>query len=87
MSASIGDNITCINLIKDEDFVVGKESLTLFNKAFNKHIGGDRSFVLNLNVRSKPDKNTALSGLYLSDRILCTQCEAEVKNTLKSSLY
>ncbi len=36
-----------------------------------------RSFVLETEVEFSPRANSALSGLYLSDGILCTQCEAE----------
>jgi aminopeptidase N len=36
-----------------------------------------RRFVLTTEVDIAPAKNTALSGLYVSDGMLCTQCEAE----------
>jgi len=35
------------------------------------------SFVLNIQTRIKPHENTTLSGLYVSNDIFCTQCEAE----------
>jgi aminopeptidase N len=35
------------------------------------------SFVLNIQTRIKPKENTALSGLYMSNNIFCSQCEAE----------
>jgi len=35
------------------------------------------SFVLNIQTRIKPHENTNLSGLYISNNIFCTQCEAE----------
>lgn len=34
-------------------------------------------FVLEIETQIHPDKNTALSGLYKSDGMFCTQCEAE----------
>jgi aminopeptidase N len=34
-------------------------------------------FTLDITVRIKPQENTALSGLYKSNNIFCTQCEAE----------
>jgi len=34
-------------------------------------------FVLNIQTRIKPHENTSLSGLYVSNDIFCTQCEAE----------
>jgi aminopeptidase N len=35
------------------------------------------AFTLDLNVRIRPEKNTQLSGLYISGGNFCTQCEAE----------
>ncbi|MGR9099612.1 MAG: aminopeptidase N, partial [Gammaproteobacteria bacterium] len=37
----------------------------------------DREFVLKIENRINPKANTALEGLYLSNGMLCTQCEAE----------
>ncbi|MEL6961435.1 MAG: aminopeptidase N [Pseudomonadota bacterium] len=34
-------------------------------------------FTLEIITRIQPEKNTALEGLYVSNRIFCTQCEAE----------
>ncbi|NJO37996.1 MAG: aminopeptidase N, partial [Rhizobiales bacterium] len=34
-------------------------------------------FTLEIITRIRPDKNTALEGLYVSNHIFCTQCEAE----------
>jgi len=34
-------------------------------------------FILEIETQIHPDKNTALSGLYKSDGMFCTQCEAE----------
>ncbi|MBF0451897.1 MAG: aminopeptidase N [Candidatus Magnetomorum sp.] len=34
-------------------------------------------FVLNIQTKIKPHENTSLSGLYVSNNIFCTQCEAE----------
>jgi aminopeptidase N len=36
----------------------------------------DSTFELSTTVKIKPDKNSALSGLYKSGHLLCTQCEA-----------
>ena len=36
-----------------------------------------KSFDLNIQTRIKPHENTSLSGLYVSNDIFCTQCEAE----------
>lgn len=37
----------------------------------------DRAFVVEIETRINPKANTALEGLYLSNGMLCTQCEAE----------
>jgi len=37
----------------------------------------DRPFILEIETICNPEANTALSGLYLSNGIFCTQCEAE----------
>ena len=46
-----------------------EESLTLFQVP--------ERFILETRVLIHPDRNTRLEGLYLSDGMLCTQCEAE----------
>jgi aminopeptidase N len=35
------------------------------------------AFALEITSRTRPDRNTALEGLYLSNGVFCTQCEAE----------
>jgi aminopeptidase N len=35
------------------------------------------AFALEITSRTRPDQNTALEGLYLSNGVFCTQCEAE----------
>jgi aminopeptidase N len=51
------------------DLLVDDSGLTLMNVP--------SSFELETTVRLKPHENTALSGLYQSNGIFCTQCEAE----------
>ncbi|MBP6807346.1 MAG: aminopeptidase N, partial [Chromatiaceae bacterium] len=51
------------------EYAVDDEALTLFQVP-------DR-FCLETRVRIHPDRNTALEGLYLSNGLLCTQCEAQ----------
>lgn len=51
------------------EYAVDEESLTLFQVP-------DR-FLLETWVRIHPDQNTTLEGLYLSNGMLCTQCEAQ----------
>ncbi|MEZ0229707.1 MAG: aminopeptidase N, partial [Planctomycetota bacterium] len=56
--------------VAKSDYRVEKDSLTL-----TKLPAGVR-FVLETKVRIAPEKNTALSGLYMSGSGFCTQCEA-----------
>ena len=51
------------------DYSVNSESLTL--------TGLSDQFVVEIQVRIKPIENTALEGLYVSDGMHCTQCEAQ----------
>ncbi len=52
-----------------DDYVLGAESLAI--------PGVGSSFELVVRSRIKPAENTALEGLYLSNGMYCTQCEAE----------
>ncbi|MEE9396309.1 MAG: aminopeptidase N [Methylococcales bacterium] len=52
-----------------EDYVLSKETLLILNVP--------EKFQLETIVRINPKQNTALEGLYLSNGMFCTQCEAE----------
>ncbi|MBF0609597.1 MAG: aminopeptidase N [Magnetococcales bacterium] len=52
-----------------DDYQLDEESLTL------PTVPGH--FILEVQTTIFPDQNTALEGLYLSNNLLCTQCEAE----------
>jgi aminopeptidase N len=52
-----------------DDYVLGAESLAI--------PGLDGAFDLTIKSRNNPAENTALEGLYLSNGMYCTQCEAE----------
>ena len=56
-------------LLNPNEFLLGEESLTIASVPDN--------FVLETDVIIKPAENTELSGLYVSNGIFCTQCEAE----------
>ncbi len=56
-------------MLAAEQYEVGEETLTIASLP-------DR-FVLEINNRIYPHKNTALEGLYRSGGMYCTQCEAE----------
>ncbi len=51
------------------DYVVGDKSLTI--------AAPPAAFTLDIETRINPAANTQLSGLYVSNNVFCTQCEAE----------
>ncbi|GFO62604.1 aminopeptidase N [Geomonas paludis] len=70
-----GEELTLVSLkldgveVKRDAYRVDDASLTL--------LAPPESFVLEVETRIKPKENSALSGLYASGPMLCTQCEAE----------
>jgi aminopeptidase N len=70
-----GEGLDFISLAIDEDRLDPREyertdrTLTLFSPP--------QEFTLDVETACSPDANTALSGLYLSNGMFCTQCEAE----------
>src|SRR3990167_3152395 len=56
------------NALDKTQFNVSDRDLTIFNVPKN--------FIVDIQTRIKPQKNTALSGLYKSSGNFCTQCEA-----------
>ena len=70
-----GENLTllaiCLNgqRLPEPRYSVDAETMTIADLP-------DR-FTLEIITRIQPDKNTALEGLYVSNHIFCTQCEAE----------
>ena len=57
--------------LTEQDYRQTQESLIILN------VPQHRSFVLTIENTINPQANTALEGLYLSNGMLCTQCEAE----------
>tara|TARA_R110002110_G_scaffold195770_1_gene405449 strand:- start:57908 stop:60556 length:2649 start_codon:yes stop_codon:yes gene_type:complete len=55
--------------LTENSYECSDKSLTIANL--------DNAFTLEIKTEIYPDKNTALSGLYKSDGMFCTQCEAE----------
>ncbi|ORU90524.1 MAG: aminopeptidase N [Cycloclasticus sp. symbiont of Poecilosclerida sp. M] len=55
--------------LNDTDYTLDAETLTIHQPT--------NEFVLEISNRINPASNTALSGLYESNKMLCTQCEAE----------
>lgn len=56
--------------LPESDYVVDSEGLTLLSPPIH-------DFTLSTRVAISPQENTRLEGLYLSNGIYCTQCEAE----------
>lgn len=56
-------------ILTESEYIATCDSLTLKNLPTN--------FTLQITTQIKPQENTALSGLYKSKNIYCTQCEAE----------
>lgn len=59
------------HLIDADAYQIGDSTLVILNTANAK------SFVIEITTRINPKANTALEGLYLSNGMFCTQCEAE----------
>ncbi len=57
--------------LSETGFSLNPESLTIYR------VPQDRPFTLRIENRINPKANTALEGLYLSNGMLCTQCEAQ----------
>lgn len=55
--------------LKPDEYILGNDTLTLDNLP--------DQFQLQIKTKIKPQDNTALSGLYKSNTMYCTQCEAE----------
>jgi aminopeptidase N len=70
-----GEDLELISITMDgAELHPGDYELTTEKLIINKV---KTSFVLNIQTRIKPHENTSLSGLYVSNNIFCTQCEAE----------
>ncbi len=70
-----GEDLELLRIAIDEDpltaaeYTLGPETLTIHKPPHD--------FMLDIENAIAPEKNTALSGLYLSSGMFCTQCEAE----------
>ena len=70
-----GEDLDLISIAMDGAELDPKEYEQTSNRLIINKVG--KSFVLNIKTRLKPHENTSLSGLYVSNNIYCTQCEAE----------
>ena len=72
-----GENLKLVSIILDgtelteQQYQLSQEHLTI------KEVPQDKNFTLIIENLINPKANTALEGLYLSNNMLCTQCEAE----------
>jgi len=71
----MGEDLTLVSIdldnqaLSEQQYLLNTETLTILQP-------GD-DFILEITNRIQPASNTALSGLYESKKMLCTQCEAE----------
>ncbi|MEY3287980.1 MAG: hypothetical protein RLZZ419_222 [Pseudomonadota bacterium] len=73
-----GENLTLISVILNDDNELTDQHYLQTPDALIIHeVPQHRSFVLTIENTINPKANTALEGLYLSNSMLCTQCEAE----------
>jgi aminopeptidase N len=73
-----GENLTLISVIlNDDNRLTEQHYLQTQDSLIIHEVPQHRSFVLTIENIINPKANTALEGLYLSNTMLCTQCEAE----------
>ena len=74
----LGENLTLINVVLNDDHALTPADYLQTPESLIIHdVPAHRSFVLTIENLINPKANTALEGLYLSNSLLCTQCEAE----------
>ncbi|MEI6268848.1 MAG: aminopeptidase N [Methylococcaceae bacterium] len=73
-----GENLGLISVIlNDDQQLTDQHYLQTPDSLIIHEVPQHRSFVLTIENTINPKANTALEGLYLSNGMLCTQCEAE----------
>ena len=73
-----GENLTLISVVlNDDNELTDQHYLQTQDSLIIHEVPQHRSFVLTIENTINPKANTALEGLYLSNSMLCTQCEAE----------
>jgi aminopeptidase N len=74
----LGENLSLIRVILHDDIELSEQDYQLTPDSLIIHsVPQHREFVLTIENTINPKSNTALEGLYLSNGMLCTQCEAE----------
>jgi aminopeptidase N len=73
-----GENLTLMSVVlNDDDNLTDQHYIQTQDSLIIHEVPQQRQFVLTIENLINPKANTALEGLYLSNRMLCTQCEAE----------
>ncbi|MEY3786356.1 MAG: hypothetical protein RLZ75_561 [Pseudomonadota bacterium] len=73
-----GENLTLISIVMNDDMALSEQDYQQTTDSLIIHlVPQHRDFVLTIENTINPKANTALEGLYLSNSMLCTQCEAE----------
>ncbi len=73
-----GENLKLISIVLNDDHVLTESDYQITPEAMIIHnVPQQRPFTLTIENEINPKANTALEGLYLSNGMLCTQCEAE----------
>lgn len=73
-----GENLTLLRVVLNDDIELTDADYTQTADALIIHnVPQQHSFVLTIENSINPKTNTALEGLYASNGMLCTQCEAE----------
>jgi aminopeptidase N len=73
-----GENLTLIDVVlNDDNRLTEQHYLQTQDSLIIHEVPQHRSFALTIENTINPKANTALEGLYLSQSMLCTQCEAE----------
>lgn len=73
-----GENLQLLSIVLNDDTPLTEAQYLQTPESLIIHdVPQQRPFVLTIENRINPKANTALEGLYLSNGMLCTQCEAE----------
>ncbi len=73
-----GENLQLIRVVLNDDLVLTETEYQVTPESLIIHeVPQHRPFILTIENEINPKANTALEGLYLSNGMFCTQCEAE----------
>ena len=72
-----GENQTLISIALDSNTLTQQQYQQDKKSLLIKDVPQQQAFVIAIETQINPKTNTALEGLYLSNGMLCTQCEAE----------